>query len=360
MNKLIITLLTLSLFSCSQKNHDSADSSLNTGSIVNGTEVQKGNWKSVVSLQSFGQSFCTGNLVNETTVYSAAHCFISGPRSEEEVVMFRNAFINASKNVLPEGEDLLTVDNETALQVLSVFFDAMAMQQAQNISINFGIGKRDGTNHKIKTSKIAKVEIAETYKRLMISGIFPEIEFTPEQRMEIGPRTAQDIAVVTLENAVTDITPIPLISDADLQDLSVGQEITLTGFGAKIDPIVMYYVYQTIQKNGELFEQETDEAKKDEIKKETNELIEFYNEAVSLAQSESDKNLVKMKITAINDKTIEVVDNKSGQEAGAFHGDSGGPAFIQLANGEWRQFAVIAQKNPLCHLGNLLMKVSAE
>jgi secreted trypsin-like serine protease len=89
-------------------------------------------------------------------------------------------------------------------------------------------------------------------------------------------------------------------------------------------------------------------------------LIEFYNEATQLSQSESDKNTVNMKVTSINDKTIEVVDNKSGKEAGACHGDSGGPAFVQLPNGEWRQFAVIAQKNPLCHLGNLLMKVHQE
>ena len=78
----IFLLVTFSILlaSCSAKQDASVQKKVSSN-IYGGERVLKGKWKSVVSISKLsydgeiGKSFCTGTLIDEKTVLSAAHCF---------------------------------------------------------------------------------------------------------------------------------------------------------------------------------------------------------------------------------------------------------------------------------------------
>ncbi|WP_372655597.1 trypsin-like serine protease [Halobacteriovorax sp.] len=78
--KLTLTFLVL-LTSCSGRLESISSEKAISSKIFGGERVDDGKWQSVVSISKLGaddkvdKSFCTGTLIDEKTVLSAAHCF---------------------------------------------------------------------------------------------------------------------------------------------------------------------------------------------------------------------------------------------------------------------------------------------
>ena len=80
MRTFLLVTFSILLASCSGKQDVSIQKKISS-KIFGGERVVEGEWKSVVSISKLsydgevGKSFCTGTLIDERTVLSAAHCF---------------------------------------------------------------------------------------------------------------------------------------------------------------------------------------------------------------------------------------------------------------------------------------------
>ncbi len=135
----------------------------------------------------------------------------------------------------------------------------------------------------------------------------------PDACVEDCKPDAYDFAFVQIKDEVQGVETIPLLADQAEWDeaMAVGRPVTLVGFGATRD-----------DSEGE----------------------------PPLKMSElGHKEVVVTEISAFSESGREFVAGAMGEDTCS--GDSGGPAFVQLANGEWRQVGVTSRGVRPCGTG---------
>lgn len=149
--------------------------------IRGGKIVPQGKWPAIVELtHGTGTHLCTGTLIREDIVLTAAHCFFWDP------------------NVKPES-----------------------------YRVHIGSGIRSLSKKKLRFEKIEKIVFSE---RLVSRNIYKD------GRFQIVDEKLEDIAAIVLKKPISDIKPIGFISTDQLASyLQRNRDITLIGLGHTLE-----------------------------------------------------------------------------------------------------------------------------
>ena len=348
---LLSSTLLLFLAACGKAPQGTGSNEVTTGSIVGGKKVKDGQLMSVVALTRDGRSFCTGNLVNNKTIYTAAHCVQSMQFMDLKSFTAYAKEIQVVLNVLFTDEQQEAASPAELQRMLADSIKAHYNYKASSIKFYFGSGKVGG-EFSGRSLKIAKVEIADEYTEYLsgvLQGTNSPVDIT-------GLPTIHDKAVITLEEDITDVAPVPLATESEINDLKAGDKVYLSGFGLKFDARVIMRLSGQLKAINKKIMLETDleqakllQAQFVEIRDDLLPMIEVY-------KLSGDKHLTVAQIDVRGDTFIKLKPSVEGTLSGSCSGDSGGPAFIINSQNQLRQIGTTSA-GEICGLDTLIAPI---
>ena len=339
--------LTLLLIGCGKENANVAQVKL--GHVVGGEKVEEGNldFKSVVGLVKNGRVFCTGNLISPTEILTAAHCVSTMEYSSKKEFSDKAEKVQRAIRGESEGQSLTQdefdqMDKEGQREVIKSHIYKIMERDNSEIKIHFGIPKPGG---KAEGQDIVEsVELSKLAGKLIYTGYFKHTDLANEEDNSLSYKISEDKAIIHLSEAITDIAPTPLISAEDQAKLMVmDARVTVAGFGRQIDPRMIQIVESDIQTLAFAKIFEKDPEKIAEIDKKLGQLVGMRAYFILLYNNSGDKNQVELKMAPHDnqDDYHLFVAPEEKVLKGSCYGDSGGPAFTRLENGEFRQIGII-------------------
>ena len=270
--------------------------------IIGGRLATKQDFPSVVALiDKSGKSFCTGNLIAPNLVATAGHCVL-------------NLFYEESPDFKVLNNKLKRPLKETSLSDVSEGIDFVVADNKYQIHIRI-----HGENH---FDIVQSIAVSKSWAEL--NADVARYYLTGKRDIRYTGSNVSDKAIIRLSQSFENIKIPTIISRSELESVEQGEynKAMQVGFGYIIDPGI-------IESN----------AVSKEIAEE------------KLQQLKGKKYIVELPVNT-------VFEGKEGKKAGigkpgkaTCYGDSGGPTFVQLKNGQWRYFASLSKsisKSGLC------------
>lgn len=338
-------LTTLTMTSCSgPKKNDAVRTEFITGSIVGGTKVETNKFTSVVGLTMNNRIGCSANVVDKKTIITAVHCAQSSSfSSQEEATEFVGLLTEKLDEIVPGVLSMGLFDvlvKKDQRRFLKESIEGVIMDKAKLIGVHVGNGSQ---GQEVAGEQIVKqVLVNSAYVDLLFANLFANSPYGVEEDKLLKYDEVKDVMVLKLEEELENVTPIPLITTAEkVELLKIGTELQAVGFGLKVDRKMVEMGQEEAAKVTAQIAIEQDEEKKKELEAQLAQIQAQLMSDVMLTIQSGDKNQVTIKISALNELKIAAVSTKEQELHGACNGDSGGPIFAKLANGELRQVGVM-------------------
>lgn len=274
----------------------------NSRYIIGGRLASSQEFSSVVALvDKDGRSFCTGNLIAPDIIATAGHCVL-------------NLFYKESPDFQVLNDKLEQPIESTSLTDISLMIETVLAANQEKVHIRVA-----GVNH---FGLVKDIGISDSWAEW--NADVARYYLTGKRNIRYTSSNVTDKAIIRLTRKFTEVEIQKIISQKEMQNVKKGlyKKAMQVGYGYIEDP-------DLIEKNAE-----SQEAAKRKLR----ELMDK-------------KYIVELPINTLFDG-IEGVRAGIGKPGkAACYGDSGGPTFVQLQNGQWRYFASLSKsvsKNGLC------------
>lgn len=270
--------------------------------IIGGRIASNQEFSSVVALvDNEGRSFCTGNLIAPDIIATAGHCVL-------------NLFYKESPDFKMLSDKLNKPLETTRLSDISTVIANDLLQNKDNLHIRVS-----GKNH---FGVVESIGVSNSWAEW--NADVARYYLTGERNIRYTGNNVTDKAIIRLSRKFNEVEIQKIISQQEMETVKNGQykKAMQVGYGYIKDP-------DLIERNAK-----TKSAAK-----------------IKLRELMDKKYIVQLPINTIFDgrEGIKAGIGKPGKAA--CYGDSGGPTFVQLQNGQWRYFASLSKsigKNGLC------------
>ncbi len=333
----IIFLLT----SCGNQ-LESHNSKVVISTIVNGTQVKEDKFQSVVGIIKNGKIMCSGNLISPTQILTAAHCITE---LDYDHTLSTKLFSSLQKDI----EISLQADNKLSWSQLTFMekralikqgFKKYLISNPSAVGVHFGQGVAGRVM--APTVNVSEFSFSEDTLSFLSSTFLKNTELAYLDDLFVVYNEKVDKVILSLSEPIVGIIPVPVISDLEMSNVTTGDKLTLVGFGAKIDPRYVSYLKVKFQESMTKYTLETDEKLKGELLNQLQVDYYKYDKAVEVFKTSGEKFKVDLLLRDIDKNFFELVSIDNKIPHGACFGDSGGPAFVRLLDGSYRQLGVIA------------------
>ncbi len=270
--------------------------------IIGGRLANKQEFPSVVALiDESGRAFCTGNLIAPDIIATAGHCVL-------------NLFYKESPDFKILSDKLNQPLKTSTLSDISTAIESVVIENKKNIHVRVL-----GENH---FNLVQAIGVSKSWAEWNTD--VAQYYLTGKRDIRYTGSNVTDKAIIRLNRKFSEVEIQVIISQQEMLAVKKGQykKAIQVGYGYIKDPSI-------IEKNSE-----TKEAAK-----------------IKLQALMDKKYIVELPVNTI-------FSGKEGLRAGigkpgkaACYGDSGGPTFVQLNNGQWRYFASLSKsisKSGLC------------
>ncbi len=295
-------------------------------SIVGGTYNSKSPvelLKAVVGIARSDNRTCTGTLIDQNTVFTAAHCILPTLSDRE-----RQTLLNRMKKLYADRN--LELTQGRLYRTAKLTMNAHAETVKRSLTVYTGNGDKGSTLSKmesINAIKVATIQLSRSYVDNSINFLAFGI------RPALNPHI--DWAILKLETPLVGIKPIPMLSNFEVLDaVNKKSKIVIAGFGLEMDRRYLNAIRKNRRQAWNLY-QETGK-KDDEVK------YEYYQQQYQAAQAKVNNSGRKkyLQLNKLNDNPIDditeilvVGKTVNHYNSGGCNGDSGGPTFIHTSGG---------------------------
>lgn len=345
---LLLLVISLTFFSsCGKQNLSSSD--VFTSSIVGGEEIHDESFHETIALvtpirsrtkidkQGRGMPFCSGILIDKTTIQTAAHCLLNIQNDDY-----------LKQQILEEMESELGLEAWNNPLEIQKWFQNYLLEKSQNILIHRGNGQLfQGFTFDFLEGDftVESYSMNQTYFKYLLKelfGIGEEISFNDLR--------GKDLAKLHLSVEMENTSVFPKVTREELNTLvRDGTEVIAVGFGSKFDYKVVNHfkdiLRETIQVRNELVTNENVNANElVSIERRINALESYIEKHHLLSEQFGSKARVNLIIKSIQNESIVISTKEyTSKLQGICDGDSGGPVFIQLPNnGELKLLGIIS------------------
>lgn len=349
MRYLCVYLILIVTISCGKK-HNHFDKKIIHSNIVSGEEVTVNEFENVVALLLDNKSFCTGTLIDEKTILTAAHCidllaklFIE--RSEES--MLAMTIIERSLGISDQLEILTRYYSAQEVAKLEDYFKQSLLDFYDNtLNIYIGSGNVGGIYKEDEYFKldISRFEIHPLYFQYLFSSIFKDFHFV-SKAISNDKKQHHDLAKIHLNNKIEGIVSIPLATQEELEEelKKKNRKFIVVGFGKRETEKTLNLYQRDLKRLTDQYNKDIENYNDNILKfliprpRSERYLINFksrYDENIEFVKNEGMKAQTELTLKRFTEKRITLtseIESDLGYSAisqGACHGDSGGPAFL--------------------------------
>ena len=358
-----------------------------TSSIVNGKVLEEEKraeepWDQVVGLvDANGQIGCSATIIDETTLYTAAHCFFTSQDAANMAFVIQESFqtLAGAKVALEQAraelageefteekaQELAEISDETKAGMVDNYLKKYTEKLAAHMGMYQGEGVVGGALKEDQYQKnFASIEMDPAFLEQVRQQIFAYLRIKPD-RPPVSQNyfLVQDFAKVTLSKPLEGVTKFEVLPADEVGEMMMDENIRMVGYGFRADPEqeMRKEVMEKVQK-GEKLEQPVPKQFKGssfeaEVQKVLTERFAVTNDAGFPDFPERWENAPEYEVNKMVgekryvDTVIQgtsglyMLSGVKGETNGACSGDSGGGVFYKNKDGKWRYAGVINLKS---------------
>lgn len=262
--------------------------------IIGGRLTTNEEFPSAIALvDKSGESFCTGNLIAPDIIATAGHCIL-------------NLFYEESANFKVLNSQLTKPLKTANLSDISEAIEFVIAESKHDIHVRV-----QGDNY---FDIVQSIAVSKSWAEW--NADVARYYLTGKREIRYTGSNVSDKAIIRLSRKFENLNIPAIINQSELEALKEGDynKAVQVGFGYIIDPSII------------------------------------ENNSVTKAIAKEKLDQLKDKKYMVELPVNTIFDGKEGQRAGigkpgsaACYGDSGGPTFVQLLNGQWRYFASLSK-----------------